>query len=149
MTEFQCLDTLSPFHETLFSFFSLGRMRTMMCGLVLALLSGLGCVLAVNEWMYVVFRFLLAVTARSAALCSIVISRYHDDVIKWKKNPRYWTFVWGNHRSPVNSPHKGQWCGTLVFSTICAWINGWVNNREAGDLIRQRAHYYVTLMCVL
>ena len=25
----------------------------------------------------------------------------HDDVIKWKKNPRYWPFMWGIHRSPV------------------------------------------------
>ena len=30
-----------------------------------------------------------------------------DDVIKWKYFPRYWPFVWGIHRSPVNSPHKG------------------------------------------
>ena len=21
-------------------------------------------------------------------------------------------------------PHKGQWCGALIFSLICAWING-------------------------
>ena len=46
--------------------------------------------------------------------------------------------VRGNHRSPVNSPHKGQWRGALMFSLICAWINGWVNNREAGDLRRRR-----------
>ena len=26
------------------------------------------------------------------------------------------------------------------------WINGWVNNREAGDLRRQRAHYDVIVM---
>ena len=57
----------------------------------------------------------------------------HDDVIKWKHFPRYWP-VRGIHRSPVNSPHKGQWRGALMFSLICAWINGWVNNREAGDL---------------
>ena len=44
-------------------------------------------------------------------------------------------------RSPVNSPHKGQWRGSLMFSSICAWINGWVNSREAGDLIRHRTHY--------
>ena len=29
---------------------------------------------------------------------------------------------------PVNSPHKGQWRGALMFSLICVWINGWVNN---------------------
>ena len=48
--------------------------------------------------------------------------------------------------SPVNSPHKDLWCGALVFSLISAWINGWVNNREAGDLRRHRAHYDVTVM---
>ena len=57
----------------------------------------------------------------------------HDDVIKWKHFPHYWPFVRGIHRSPVNSPHKGQWHGAYMFSLICAWINGWVNNREAGD----------------
>ena len=32
---------------------------------------------------------------------------------------------------------------------IYTWINCWVNNREAGDLLRYRAHYDVTLMCCL
>ena len=70
----------------------------------------------------------------------------HDDLIKWKHFPRYWPFVRGIHRSPVNSPHKGQWRGALIFSLICVWINGWVNNREAGDLRRYRAHYDVSVM---
>ena len=42
-----------------------------------------------------------------------------------------------------NSPHKGQWCGALMFSLICAWINAWVNNHETGDLRRHRAHYEI------
>ena len=72
-----------------------------------------------------------------------------------KKNPRYWPFVrgihyWpfvrGIHRSSVNSPHKGQWRGALMFSLICAWINDWVDNREAADLRRYRAHYDVIVM---
>ena len=70
----------------------------------------------------------------------------YDDVIKWKQFPRYWSFVRGIHRSPVNSPHKGQWRGAVMFSLICAWINGWVNNRETGDLRRHRAHYDITVM---
>ena len=70
----------------------------------------------------------------------------HDDVIKWKHFPRYWPFVRGIHRSPVNSPHKGQWRGAFMFSLICARINRWVNNREAGDLRRYRTHYDVTVM---
>ena len=72
----------------------------------------------------------------------------HDDVIKWNYFPRYWHFVRGIHRSPVNSPHKGQWRGALMFSLICVWINDWVNNREAGDLRRHRAHYDVIVMII-
>ena len=75
-----------------------------------------------------------------------VSHRQHDDVIKWKHFPRYWSFVRGIHRSPVNSPHKGQWRGALMFTLICARINGWVNNREADDLRRYRAHYDVIVM---
>ena len=71
---------------------------------------------------------------------------FHDDVTNWKHLPCYWPFVWGIHRSPVNSPHKGQWRGALMFSLIYAWINGCVNNREAGDLRRHRGHYDVTVM---
>ena len=70
----------------------------------------------------------------------------HDDVIKWKHFPRYWPFVREIHRSPVNSPHKGHWRGALIFSLICVWINGWVNNSEAGDLRRHRAHFDVIVM---
>ena len=71
---------------------------------------------------------------------------YHDDIIKWKHFPRYWPFVRRIQRSPVNSPHSGQWRGALMFSLICVWINDWVNNREAGDLRRYRAHYDVIVM---
>ena len=54
-------------------------------------------------------------------------------------------------KSPVTGvtgeyPHKGQWRGALMFSLICVWINGWLNNREAGDLRRRRAHYDVIVL---
>ena len=52
----------------------------------------------------------------------------------------------GNSLSPVNSPHKGQWCGALMFSLIFVWINYWVNNHKAGDLRRYWAHYDATVM---
>ena len=76
---------------------------------------------------------------------SQIFTRVMFYVIKWKHFPRYWPFVRGIHRSPVNSPDKCQWRGALMFSWICAWINYWVNNREAGDLRRHRAHYDVTV----
>ena len=33
-----------------------------------------------------------------------------------------------------------------IFSLIFAWINGWVDNREAGELRRHRAHYDIIVM---
>ena len=64
----------------------------------------------------------------------------HDDVIKWKHYQRYWPFVWGI------PPTKTSDGGFDVF--FCAWINGWVNNRKAGDLRCHRAHYDVSVMCL-
>ena len=56
----------------------------------------------------------------------------------------------GNSPVTVTSPHKGQWRGALMLSLICAWINDWVNNRQAGDFRRHHAHYDVTVMyCVM
>ena len=72
----------------------------------------------------------------------VIDGRFHDDVIKWKHFPRYWPFV----RGPVNCPHKGQWHRALMFTLICARINDWVNNREAGDLRRYRTHFDVIVM---
>ena len=71
---------------------------------------------------------------------------WHGDVIKWEHVPQYWPLVHGIHRSLVNSHHKGPWGGALMLSLNCAWINGWVNNREAGNLIRHHAHDDVTVM---
>ena len=57
-------------------------------------------------------------------------------------------FVWGIHRWPVNFPGKGQWRGALMFSLIGASINGWVNNRDAGDLWRH-AIYNSCVDCLM
>ena len=67
---------------------------------------------------------------RKAFLC-------HDDVIKWKHFPRYWPFVWGIHRSPVDSSHKDQCRGALTFSLICAWIHTW---RMPSRVVRSKIH---------
>ena len=75
-----------------------------------------------------------------------VISDNHDDVIKWKHFPCCCPLVKGIHRPPVNSTHTDPWRGPLMFSLICAWINGSENNRGAYDLRRHHAHYDVTVM---
>ena len=76
----------------------------------------------------------------------IILCYPHNGVIKWKHFPRYWPFVRGFHRSPVNFPHKGQRRGAYMFLFICAWTNAWVNNRDAGDLRHHRTHYDVIVM---
>ena len=60
-----------------------------------------------------------------------------------EKKSRYWRFVRGIHRSPVNNPHDGQWHRAL---TICACTSGWANHRDASDLRRHRIPYEVTVM---
>ena len=65
----------------------------------------------------------------------------YDDVITWKHYPRHWPFVRGIHRSPMDSLHRGQCRGSLMFSMIFAGTNGWANRRDAGDLRRHRTHY--------
>ena len=53
-----------------------------------------------------------------------------------------------------NSPVTGEFppqrpvTWSLDFSLIWAWTNDWVNNRDAGDLRRHRAHYDVIVMRV-
>ena len=81
----------------------------------------------------------ISVTVRNPlSLCPLVL---HDDVIKWKHFPRYWPFVRGIHRSPTNSPHKGQWRGALMFSLICVGLN-WLNKQSWG-------WWFETLSCQL
>ena len=55
-------------------------------------------------------------------------NKFHNVCTMTSSNGNNWPSVWGIHRSPVNSPHKGHWRGALMFSLIYAWINGWVKN---------------------
>ena len=101
--------------------------------------------LKVIDTLLLFFTIIIFVSSCSSYM-GIHLKMSHDDVIKWKHFPRYWPFVREIHRSPVNFPHKGQWRGALMFTLICARMNGWVNNREAGDLRRYLAHYDVIVM---
>ena len=48
--------------------------------------------------------------------------------------------------SPVTGEFPPQRLVRWSFDIFGAWINGWVNNRKAGDFRRHRSHYDVTLM---
>ena len=70
----------------------------------------------------------------------------HDDVIKWKPFPRFWPLCGeftGDWWIPLTKASNAElWC----FLWSSPWKNGWVNNREAGDLRRHRAHYDAIVM---
>ena len=95
-------------------------------------------------------------SARLWCLGQMKLNGWHD-VHARNMNTLWWrhqmeTFsallaIWAGN-SPVTGefPHNGQWRGALMLSLICAWMNDWVNNREAGDLRRHRAHYDVIVM---
>ena len=108
-------------------------------------------------WHTVSWLFCFAVDSCRLILLSIVSFRapamaqrqfydrpsVHNDVIKWKHFPRYWTFVRGHRWISLTKASDAElWC----FSLICAWISAWVNNREAGDLGRHCAHYVVIVL---
>ena len=95
-------------------------------------------------WVPLVVGVFMEITICMAFLCLAWLgaSTFHDDVMEWKHFPRYWPFVREIHQSPVNSPNKSQWRGTLMFSLIY----GWVHNREAGYLRRHIAHCDVIVM---
>ena len=52
----------------------------------------------------------------------------------------------GNSPVPGEFPAQRPVTRSFHVCLICAWINRWVNNREAGDLRRYRAHYDVIVM---
>ena len=52
----------------------------------------------------------------------------------------------GNSPVPGEFPAQRPVTRALMFSLICARINGLVNNREVGDLQRYSAHYDVIVM---
>ena len=80
--------------------------------------------------------------------CSEATQKYtcHDDVIKWKHFPRYWPFLQGIHLPSVNSLHRGQWRGALMFSLICA-LNKRLSKQSLGWWFEtQSAHFAVIVM---
>ena len=81
---------------------------------------------------------------------TVMMNNIHVDISWWRHQMEIFSALLaicaGIHWSLVNFPHQGQWRGALMFSLIYVWIYSWVNNREAGDLRRYRAHYDVTVM---
>ena len=93
--------------------------------------------------------YIYIIKRKYAHNCYILISwwrHHHHGDICGVTGPLCWEFT-GNftgHRwiPRTKASYAELWC----ILDICAWINGWVNNREAGDLRHHRDHYDVIVM---
>ena len=124
---------------------------------------------SINNTWYYYFKYKISTTLQCAAILWALDyknSRFHkyeySSWFQWPACSNYQPMMTssngnifrvtgpcvGNSTVPVISPHKGQWRRALMFSLICVWINGWVNNREAGDLRRHRGHDDVSVLPV-
>ena len=83
-----------------------------------------------------------------------------EDPLNWSNRHSRGITPWWRHRmetfstslalcagnSPVTGEFRSQRPVMRSFDVFFAWANGWVNNRDAGDLRRHRAHDDVTVM---
>ena len=67
--------------------------------------------------------------------------------LNWRWREEVGTCPWVSTRKTLTLI-LGQWRGALMFSLVCAWTNGLVNNHDAGDLRRHRSNYDVSVMTV-
>ena len=98
---------------------------------------------------FIVTLLLVMFWVRIGCILSVPVETA-DMMTSWKHFPLYWPFVQGNHWSiPLTKASDAElWC----FLLICAWTNGWVNNRDASDLRRNHSlwcHCYVQQLCLI
>ena len=106
--------------------------------------------------LFILTLFIWSIDIISTVVCSTTIARMSPDSHGWYRVMTWWrhhmeTFsallaICAGNSPVIGELHKGQWRGALMFSLKCAWINDWVNNGEAGDMRRHRAHYDVNVM---
>ena len=94
-----------------------------------------------KHWCSSQTRFVLRLILAGCAMSN----NHHKGILSWWRHQMESFAAWltlcaGNSRVTNEFHHKGQWLWALKFSLICAWINDWVNNREAGYFRRRRAH---------
>ena len=81
--------------------------------------------------------YIFIIDNKSIILWKNVFRNFIDDTTIMMSSYGYFFHVigplWGESTSHRwISLTKGQWRGTLMFSVICTWTNGYANNRDAG-----------------
>ena len=118
-------------------------------------LSGNSCVS--SQWNIILMRQKGKTTASLKFIIKIHMIVFIYICGSWQNQSYLRNFHYLKNRvcekATPNRPNYGRdilladWCSFDV-SLICAWISGWVNNHEGGDLERHRAHYDVITMGV-
>ena len=80
--------------------------------------------------------------------CSLYLWRYYMMTSSNGKNFRVTGHLCGEFTGPGEFPAQRPVTRSFDISLICVRINGWISNREAGDLGRHRAHNAVIVMNV-
>ena len=88
-------------------------------------------------WMFLVLLFYVIYSRTIASIANIFC---------WLYPTLNKVYLILSYLLPMNSHQKGKWRGTFMFSLICVWTNGWVNNRDATDLRRHCTHHDVTVI---
>ena len=97
-------------------------------------------------WLSISRRLLLwyclfHLTTRKAAMLQFIMSSSNGNIFR-VTGPLCGEFT-GRRRIPRSKASDAElWC----FLWSAHWVNGWVNNHEAGDLRRHRAHYDANVM---
>ena len=109
-----------------------------------------GCSSQRASWLQCRNRF----DVKTSSCCKIAVTI----LSLWENEAASVLETWWRHQMEISSAllvlcaensqvaSQSHWRRALIFSSICGWTNGWVNNRDAGDLRRRSAYYDVTVM---
>ena len=103
-----------------------------------------------------IYHFWLINKLRNFILPKVLLYnlRQHTLVNTWQRHQMKTFFALlvlceGNSLVICEFPSQRAVTQSFDVSLICAWTNGWVNNRNAGDLRRHRAHYDVIIIGII
>ena len=97
---------------------------------VTSVTSAIPTLIMTDYTYFLIETLMLTETRRKASMLSLFFTRWRHQMETFSA---LLVICAGNSPVTVNSLYKGQWHRALMFSLICAWINGWINSGEAGD----------------
>ena len=98
---------------------------------------------SITQWLWASINQAIRRLARKFALHQITNTWWRHQMETYSASLAICS---GKSPLPGEFPAQRPVTQSFDFSLVCVRINGWVNNRETGDLRRHRAHYDVIVM---